>query len=114
MDKIINKIFIGWRQIYIRIGPFTKHSEAIQKFRETGYLKHWYRNELGRLCLAHDVASSDSKDLVTRTTENKILKDRADEIITNRGYDGYQRVLASMVDTFFDKKTGAGLIVNEH
>ena len=42
------------------------------------------------------------------------MKDRADEIITNHGYDGYQRVLASMVDTFFDKKTGAGLIVNEH
>ena len=42
------------------------------------------------------------------------MKDRADEIITSHGYDGYQRVLASMVDTFFDKKTGAGLIVNEH
>ena len=40
MDKIINKIFIDWRQIYIRIGPFTKHSETIQKFRKTGYLKH--------------------------------------------------------------------------
>ena len=27
-------------------GPFTKHYERIQKFRETGNLKHLYRNEL--------------------------------------------------------------------
>ena len=29
-------------------GPFTKHRERIKKFRETGSLKHLYRNELGK------------------------------------------------------------------
>ena len=27
-------------------GPFSKHCERIQKFREAGNLKHLYRNEL--------------------------------------------------------------------
>ena len=29
---------------YSACGPFTKHREIIQKFRETGSLKHLYRN----------------------------------------------------------------------
>ena len=35
---------------------------------------------------------------------DKILKDRAYEIARNRGYDGYQRALASMICTFLIKK----------
>ena len=38
------------------------------------------------------------------------MKDRAYEIARNRGYDGYQRALASIVYKFFDKKTGSGAI----
>ena len=30
---------------YIACGPLTKHCERIQKFRETGNLKHLYRND---------------------------------------------------------------------
>ena len=32
------------------------------------------------------------------------MKDRAYEIARNRGYDGYQRPLASMVYKFFEKE----------
>ena len=32
------------------------------------------------------------------------MKDRTYEIARNRGYDGYQRALASMVYKVFDKK----------
>ena len=98
---------------YSASGPFTKHCERIQKFRETGHLKHLYRNELDKACFAHDAAYSDSKDLAKRTISDKILKDRAYEIARNRKYDGYQRALASMVYKFFDKKTGSGASVNE-
>ena len=38
------------------------------------------------------------------------MTDKAFEIARNRKYDGYQRVLASMVYTFFDQKTGSGAI----
>ena len=62
---------------YSACGPFTKHHERIKKFRETGNLKHLYRNELDKACFAHDAAYSDSKDLAKRTISDKILKDRA-------------------------------------
>ena len=94
-------------------GLYTNHCERIQKSRETGNLKHLYRNELNKACFAHDAAYCDSKDLAKRTISDKILKDRAYEIARNRGYDGYQRALASMVYKFFDKKTGSGASVNE-
>ena len=62
---------------------------------------------------AHDAAYSDGKDLTKRTFSDKILKDRAYEIAKNCKYDEYQRVLASMVYKFFDKKSGSGVSVNE-
>ena len=57
--------------------------------------------------------NSESKDLVKRTTSDKILKDRSYEIARNRGYDLYQRALASMVYRFYDKKAGLEGSVNE-
>ena len=97
---------------YSAYGPFTKH-ERIQKFRETRKLKDLYRNELDKVCFAHDAAYSDSKDLAKRNISVKILKYRAYEIAINCGDDGYQRALAGMVYKFFDKKTGSGISVNE-
>ena len=100
------------RFIYSACGPFTKHHERIQKFRETGTLKHFYGNELDKACFAHDATYSDCKDLAKRTISDKILKDRACEIARNCVYDGYRRALASMVYTFFHKKR-LGISVNE-
>ena len=74
---------------YSACGPFTKHRERIQKFRETANLKHLYRNEWGNTCFAHAAAYSGSKDLAKRTFSDTILKDRAYEIAWNRNYDGY-------------------------
>ena len=86
---------------YSACGPFTKHRERIQKFRETGNLKHLYRNELDKAYFAQDVAYSDSKVLAKRTISYNILKDRGFEIARNRNYDGYQKALESQL---FDKK----------
>ena len=86
---------------YSAWGPFTKYRERIQKFRETGNLKHLYRNELDKACFAHDAAYSESKDLAKRTISDKILKNRAYEIARYCGYDGYQRALARMVSKCF-------------
>ena len=76
MNKIINK-FLLTRDKYMAelhlkqpgstCKPFAKHGERIQKFRETGNLKHLYRNELGKSCFACDEAYSDSKDLANGT-----------------------------------------------
>ena len=133
MNKIINNYLLTGDKFmpelhlkqpgltYSVCGPFTKHREIIQKCRETGNLKHLYRNELDKACFAHDAAYSDTKELAKRTISDKILKDRAYEIARNRNYDRYQRALASMVYQSFDKETAsraiatskAGVSVNE-
>ena len=125
MNKIINKFLLTGDKFmpelhlkqpgftYSACGPFTKHHERIQKFRETDTLKYFYGNELDKACFAHDAAYSDSKDLANRTISDKILKDRAYEIARNHKYDGYQRALASMIYKVFNKETGGEISVNE-
>ena len=61
------------------------------------------KNELDKACFQHDMAYGKSKDFARRTQSDKVLRDRAFEIASNPKYDGYQRGLASMVCTFFDK-----------
>ena len=51
------------------------------------------------------MAYGDFKDLTRRIASDKILRDEAFIIAKNPKYDGYQRVLASMVYKFFDKKS---------
>ena len=92
---------------------FTKHRERIEKLRGTGNSKHLYRNDLDKACFAHDATYFDIKDLAKTTISDKILKDKVYEIARNRKYDGYQRALASMVNKFFNKKTGSGGTVNK-
>ena len=117
MKKIINKFLLtGDKYIpelhlkqpgftYSTCGPFTKHCKRIQKFTGTGNLKHLYRNQLDKTCFAHDATTySDSKDLPKRTISDKILKDRAYKIAINRGYDGYERALASMLSFFIKNR----------
>ena len=90
--------------IYSACRQFTKHHERIKTFRETGHLKHLYRNELYKPCFGHDPGYSDSEDLAKITISDKVLREKAYEIIKNPKYDGYLRALASMVYKFFDKK----------
>ena len=95
---------------YSACGPFTKHKQRIQKFKETGDINYIYKNELGKACFTHDATYSDSKDFTKRTVADKILRNRAFNIAKDPKYDGYQRGLASMVYKFFDKKSeGSGL-----
>ena len=60
MNKVINKFLLAGDKFmpelhlkqpgftYSACGPFSKHHERIQKFRETGNLKHLNRNELDK------------------------------------------------------------------
>ena len=76
--------------------------EYIQKFNEAGDSRYIYRNELDKICFYHYMANGDFKDLAKRTASDKVLRDKALNIVKNLKYDGYQRALASVV--FFDKK----------
>ena len=119
MNNTINKLLLAgdkfMPEIHLRqppftysaCGPFTKHEQIIQKFRETGDTNYIYKNELDKACFVHDAAYSDSKDLTKRTVADKILKNRVFDIAKDPKYDGYQRGLASMVYKFFDSKVAS-------
>ena len=87
---------------YRACGLFTENKERIQKFKETGDTKSIYRNELNKTCFQHDMAYGDFKDLARRTASDKVLRERAFNIVKNPKYGGYQRSLASVVYKFFD------------
>ena len=107
-DKFMPEIHLRQPQFtYSACGPFTKHEQRIQKFKETGDTNYIYKNELDKACFAHDAAYSDSKDLTKRTVADKILKNKAFDIAKDPKYDGYQRGLASMVYKFFDSKVAS-------
>ena len=119
MNNIINKFLLAGDKFmpemhlrqpqftYSACGPFTKHKQRIEKFKETGDTNYIYKNVLDKACFAHDAAYSDSKDLTKRTIADNILRDKAFNIAKDKKYDGYQRGLASMVYKFFDKKSAS-------
>ena len=107
-DKFMPELHLRQPQFtYSACGPFTKHEQRIQKFKETGDTNYIYKNELDKACFVHDAAYSDSKDLIKRTVADKTLKDKAFDIAKDPKYDGYQRGLVSMVYKFFDSKVAS-------
>ena len=68
-------------------GCGTKHHESIQKSKEISDLNYIYKNELEKICFAHDAVYTYSKDLAKRTVSYKVFKDRDYEIALNPKYD---------------------------
>ena len=116
MNEIVNKFLpvghkfmpeVHFKQpgfTYSACGPFTKIKERIGKFMQTGNTDFIYRNRLDKACFQHDMAYGKSKDLTKRTQLDKVLGDKAFKIASDSKYDGYLRVLASMVYKLFDKR----------
>ena len=72
-DKFMPEIHLRQPQFtYSACGPFTKHEQRIQTFKETSDTNYIYVNELDKTCFTHDAAYSDSKDLTKRTFGDKI------------------------------------------
>ena len=97
VDPIVKK--------YSACDPFTKHTQRIQDFLNTGKLSYIYKNDLDKACFQHDMAYNKFKDLEKRTQSDIVLKNKAFKIASNPKYNGYERGLASMVYKFFDKKS---------
>ena len=79
----------------------------MQKFKQTGDSRYFYKNELDKACFQHDMAYGNFKDLKRRTAADNVLRDKAFNIAKNPKYDGYQRDLASMIYTFLIKRLKA-------
>ena len=78
-----------------------------KEFKETGDTSYIYKNDLDKACFQHDMTYGDFKDLPRRTASDKILRDKSFNIAKNSKYGGYQRVLVSMVYSFFNKKNAS-------
>ena len=75
MNEIVNELLLAGGKFmpemhlrqpgftYSACGPFTKNKERIQRFKETGDLRHIYQNELDKVCFQHDIAYGDFKVL---------------------------------------------------
>ena len=67
-DKFMPEMHLRQSQFtYSACGPFTKNKERIQKFKEKGYSRYIYRNELDKTFFQHDMAYGDFKDLAKTT-----------------------------------------------
>ena len=126
MNAILNKLLIARnnfmpemhlrqpRFTYKATESFTKSKERIKTFKEKGYSKHIYQNKLDKACFQNDMEYGDFNGSNRRTAADKVLRDKAFNIVKNSSYDGYQHGLDSMIyNFFFDKNTSGGAIKKE-
>ena len=83
-----------------------KKKTRIQKFKETGDTRYFYRNKVGKACFQHDMAYENFNALPRRTVSDKILRDKGFKTTSDPKYDGCQCRLVAMVHRVFDKKAG--------
>ena len=93
-------------------GSFTKYKERIEKFKETEDTSYIYKNKLDKACSQHDMGYGDFNDLKRRTFSDKVLRDKAFNIVKNPKYDGYQRGLASIFIIFLIKSLQVVVLMN--
>ena len=120
MNEILNKFLLAGDKVmpemHLKQPGFTYSlvDHLLKTEKELKNSSFIYKNELDKACFQHDMAYGDFKDLKRRTASDKILRDKAFNFAKNPKYHGYQRGLASMVYTFFDKKSkGRGVGNNE-
>ena len=77
----------------------------MKNFKQTEDSKCIHQKELDKACFQHDMAYEDLKDLLRRKVADKLFCETTFNIAKNPKYDGYQREPASLVYTFFDKKS---------
>ena len=59
---------------YSACEPFTKYTQRIQDFLNTGKLNYIYKNDIDKACFQHDMAYNKFKDLEKRTQSDIVLK----------------------------------------
>ena len=71
-------------ELHLKQSGFTysaKQRERIQKFRESGNLKHLYRNESDKACYANDAEYSDSKGVAKKLFQIRFWKKKLIKLI---------------------------------
>ena len=75
-----------------------------------GILSHILKNRLDAACFQHDSAYAKYNDRLNRKHSEIVLKNKDLKIATDRGVNGYQRGLASIVFNFLNERSkGSGI-----
>ena len=87
MNEIVNKFLLAggkyMPEMHLRQPGFTY--SACETFTK----KYIYKNELHKACFQHDMVYGDFNDLTSRTASDKILRDKAFNIVKNPKHNGY-------------------------
>ena len=102
------------QRVFVFVNHLQKTKQEYKNLKKQGIHSKIIKKKLHKACFQHDMAYWDLKDLTRRTAFDEILHDKAFYIAKNLKYVGYQRRLASMVYTFFDKKTSGGTVKKEN
>ena len=102
MNEIVNKFLLGGDRFMPKMhlkqlgftcsacGPLTKSKERIQKSMQTVNANYYiYKNDLDKSCFQHDMTYGKYKDFTKRTQSDRVLKNKAFEISSNKKYGGY-------------------------
>ena len=130
MNQIVNKFLLAGDKfmpgIYLRrpdlnivlVDNLLKTKKEYKNLKKQEISRYINQNELGKACFQHDIIYGRTRrfnyDLTRRTASDKILRDKAFNIVKNLKYDGYQRSLASIVYKCFDKKSFGSDIKNQN
>jgi len=98
---------------YAACGPGTKHKDRIESYIKSGDTSHIFKNDLDKHCFYHDSSYDQYKDVPNRLIADRKLMDGAYEIASDQSKNGYERMLASMVYKFFEKKIQLGQGIND-
>ena len=74
-----------------------------KKIKETGDSRYIYQNELDKACFQHDMAYGDFKDSTRRTASDKILRDKAFNMLKIENMMDIKGVLLQWFITFLIK-----------
>ena len=85
-----------------------KTKKEYKKIKETGDSRYFYFNELDKVWFQQDKAYGDFKNLLRKTASDKILRDKAFDVVKNLKHDTYQRGFASIVYNLFYKESSDG------
>ena len=100
-DKFMSEMYLRQPGFgYNPNGPFTRNKEAIKAFKKAGDSSYIYQNELDNACNEHDMAYGDFKDLLGRTTADKVLRHKVFNIVKNPIHDRYQGGLSMDINGY--------------
>ena len=75
------------RFTYSACSPFTKNKGRIKNFKETGYSRYIYQNQLDKACFQDNVFYDDFKGLNIRAAGDKVFHDKTFNFAKNRKFD---------------------------